>query len=74
LIRTILAQHLEFDDDAERTKNEKSMELEWCAILLAGARPTKDDQVRYFSYRKLDLQQELAHALFVSQTARTTDT
>jgi hypothetical protein len=72
-LRTILAQHLELDDDA-RTKNEKTAEVEWCTILLTGARPTKDDKVPYFNYHKLDLQQELAHALFVSQAARTPDT
>jgi hypothetical protein len=70
--RTILAQHLELDDDA-RTKNEKTMELEWSTILLTGARPTKEDKVPYFNYHKLDLQQELAHALFVSQASRADD-
>jgi hypothetical protein len=66
-LRTILAQHLELDDDAVRTKNEKTSEVEWCTILLTGARPTTEDRVPYFNYRKLDLQQELAHALFVSR-------
>ena len=68
-IHTIVEQYMSLDDSA-RHKIQDSLtsasNLEWCTVLITGARPDANDRVPYVKYEKFDLQRELAHVYFVS--------